>query len=70
MAKDEDLKKGDAVTWNYSGNEVEGKVVERLTEETQIKGHKVKASEDNPEYLVETEAGKQAAHKPSALDKQ
>ncbi len=29
-----------------------------------IKGHKVAASEDNPEYLVETDDGKRAAHKP------
>lgn len=70
MAKDEDLEKGDAVTWNSAGNEVDGRVVKRLTDETQIKGHKVKASEDNPEYLVETADGKPAAHKPSALDKQ
>jgi hypothetical protein len=34
-----------------------------------IKGHKVAASKDNPEYLVETDEGKQAAHKPEALTK-
>jgi hypothetical protein len=70
MAKDDDLEEGDEVTWNYAGNEVAGKVVKRLTEETQIKGHKVAASEDNPEYLVESDkTGKQAAHKPGALKK-
>jgi hypothetical protein len=34
-----------------------------------IKGHHVTASKDNPEYLVETDDGKQAAHKPEALTK-
>jgi len=34
-----------------------------------IKGHKVAASKDNPEYLVETDQGKRAAHKPGALTK-
>lgn len=70
MAKDEDIKPGDSVEWNASGNTVQGTVKERLTDETQIKGHKVAASEDNPEYLVESDkTGKQAAHKPSALKK-
>jgi hypothetical protein len=32
-----------------------------------IKGHKVAASKDNPEYLVEIGEGKRAAHKASAL---
>jgi hypothetical protein len=34
-----------------------------------IKGHKVAASKNNPEYLVETEEGKQAAHKAGSLRK-
>ena len=34
-----------------------------------IKGHKVAASMDNPEYLVETDEGKWAAHKAEALTK-
>ena len=46
-----------------------GTVVKKLTSSTQIKGHKVAAPEDNPEYLVETEEGKQAAHKAEALTK-
>lgn len=70
MAED-DLEKGDKVTWNYAGNTVEGEVVERVTSETEINGHKVAASEDNPEYIVRSDkTGKEAAHKPSALEKQ
>lgn len=34
-----------------------------------IKGHKVAASKDNPEYLVETDEGKRAAHKAGSLKK-
>jgi len=34
-----------------------------------IKGHKVAAATDNPEYLVETDEGNRAAHKPGSLRK-
>ncbi|KAI9876503.1 MAG: hypothetical protein M1823_007267, partial [Watsoniomyces obsoletus] len=47
-----------------------GHVVKKVTNEMHIKGHKVAASKDNPEYLVESEkSGGQAAHKPEALRK-
>ncbi|HEY8593511.1 MAG TPA: DUF2945 domain-containing protein [Sphingomicrobium sp.] len=67
MAKQ--LKAGDKVTWKSHGGTAHGKVVKKLTSECQIKGHKVAASKDNPEFLVETDEGKQAAHKPEALTK-
>ena len=51
------------------GGNAHGKVVKKVTKAMTIKGHKVAASEDNPEYLVETEEGKQAAHKEQALTK-
>ena len=63
------LKAGDKVRWKSHGGTAKGKVVRKLTAETKIKGHKVAASKDNPEYLVETDEGKQAAHKASALSK-
>jgi len=63
------LKSGDRVTWKSHGGTAEGKVVKKLTSPTQIKGHKVTASKDNPEYLVETDEGKRAAHKSEALIK-
>ena len=44
-----------------------GKVVKKLTSPRIIKGHKVAASKDNPEYLVKSSKGKQVAHKPSSL---
>ncbi|MFA9201648.1 MAG: DUF2945 domain-containing protein [Cypionkella sp.] len=65
----DDLKPGDKVSWSSSGGTATGKVVRKLTRPTTIKGHKVAASADNPEYLVETDEGKRAAHKPGALRK-
>lgn len=67
MAKS--LKAGDHVSWKSHGGKAEGKVLRKLTSPTTIKGHKVAASRDNPEYLVETEEGKRAAHKTGALRK-
>ena len=67
MAKE--LHKGDRVSWSSHGGTAHGKVVKKVTSPMTIKGHKVAASKDNPEYLVETGEGKRAAHKPSALRK-
>ena len=64
-----DLKQGDKVGWDSSGGHSTGKIVKKLTSPMTIKGHKVAASADNPEFLVETEQGKRAAHKPDALTK-
>lgn len=64
-----DLKKGDKVEWDSSGGHSVGKVVKKLTTPTQIKGHKVAASKDNPEYLVKSDKGGEAAHKPVSLKK-
>lgn len=64
------LKKGDKVKWETSQGTTSGKVEKKLTSETKIKGHKVAASKENPEYLVKSEkSGKEAAHKPGALKK-
>ena len=63
------LKSGDKVSWKSHGGTAEGKVVRKLTGPTKINGHNVAASKDNPEYLVKTEEGKEAAHKAEALTK-
>jgi N-methylhydantoinase B/oxoprolinase/acetone carboxylase alpha subunit len=65
----DELHKGDKVSWKSHGGTAHGKVVKKQTSETEIKGHKVAASKDDPQYIVETDAGKQAAHKPTALKK-
>jgi hypothetical protein len=64
------LKTGDKVEWDSSGGHSKGKVVKKLTSPTKIKGHKVAASTENPEYLVRSDkSGREAAHKPEALEK-
>ncbi len=64
------LKPGDKVAWNSSQGEVKGTVVRKQTTPTKIKGHEVKASKANPEFIVESDkTGAQAAHKPGALKK-
>lgn len=67
---DRTFKAGDAVQWDHSQGSTTGKVVRKLTRPTMIKDHKVAASPDNPEYLVESDkTGARAAHKPSELRK-
>lgn len=61
------LKAGDNVSWKSHDGQAHGQVVRKLEKPTTIKDHKVAASKDNPEYLVETDEGKRAAHKPEAL---
>uniref|UniRef100_A0A7C1NU98 DUF2945 domain-containing protein n=1 Tax=Agrobacterium albertimagni TaxID=147266 RepID=A0A7C1NU98_9HYPH len=47
---------------------MDGKVVKKQTSDTKIKGHTVKATPDDPQFIVESaKSGKQAAHKPDAL---
>lgn len=66
----EKFKKGDKVEWETSRGKTEGTVKKKLTAPTKIKNHEVKASKDNPEYLVESDkSGDEAAHKPAALKK-
>lgn len=66
----DNLKKGDKVEWETSQGKTSGTIKKKLTSETKIKSHKVAASKDNPEYLVETdESKKEAAHKPESLKK-
>jgi hypothetical protein len=61
------LKRGNHVGWSSHGGEAHGKVVKKITSPARIKGHKIAASPDNPEFIVETHEGKRAAHKPGAL---
>lgn len=64
------LKSGDKVRWNTSQGETRGTIVKKQTSATKIKGHKVAASKDNPEFIVKSDkSGKTAAHKPGQLKK-
>jgi len=64
-----DVKTGDTVTWKSHGGTAHGKVVKKQTSDTKIKGHTVRASKDEPQYIVESDNGGKAAHKASALSK-
>ncbi len=64
------LKAGDKVAWDSSGGHSVGHVVKKQTTPTRIKGHKVAASKDDPQYIVKSDkSGKEAAHKASELKK-
>ncbi len=70
MIMAEEFKKGDRVEWKTSQGKTTGEVVNKVTSPTDIKKHHVAASEDNPQYIVESDkTGKEAAHKPDALQK-
>ena len=64
-----DPKKGDDVTWQSRGGTAHGKVVKKQTSDTTIKGHQVRASADEPQFIVESDKGGKAAHKAGALKK-
>ncbi len=67
----DDLKQGDHVTWKSHGGTAEGTVEKKITSETEAGGRNVKASKDDPQYLVKSEkSGGEAVHKPGALKKE
>jgi hypothetical protein len=69
---EKDFRKGDKVTWNSHGSTAEGTVEQKITEDTEdteAAGRTVRASKDEPQYLVRSENGGTAVHKPSALTK-
>ena len=67
----DEFKKGDDVSWKSHGGEAQGVVEEKITEDTKAGGRQVRASEDDPQYLVKSEkSGGEAVHKPDALTKE
>lgn len=70
MSDDQTFSKGDRVEWKSHGGKAVGEVEEEITRETEAGGRTVKASEDDPQYLVRSEkSGGEAVHKPGALKK-
>jgi hypothetical protein len=64
------FKPGDRVEWNSHGSKAVGRVERKITQDTEAGGRKVKASEDEPQYLVKSDkSGGTAVHKPEALRK-
>ena len=67
---DKEPRPGDKVSWNASQGEVTGKVEKKLTRPIKIKSQSIKASAEDPKYLVRSDkTGKKAAHSPVALKK-
>jgi hypothetical protein len=63
-----EFNKGDKVSWQSHGGTAEGTVERKLTEDTEAAGRTVRASKDEPQYLVRSDkSGGTAVHKPSAL---
>jgi hypothetical protein len=63
-----EFTKGDRVKWKSHGGEAVGVVKRKITSDTEAAGRTVRASENEPQYLVESEkSGGEAVHKPSAL---
>jgi len=67
----ENLRKGDKVRWNARGGEAVGAVEEKITADTEAAGRQVRASEEDPQYLVKSDkSGGEAVHKPDALHRE
>jgi len=64
-----DPKTGDKVTWQSHGGTAHGTVEKKQTKDTKIKGHTVRASPEEPQFIVKSDNGGKAAHKASALKK-
>jgi DUF2945 family protein len=63
-----DFKKGDRVEWSSHGSKAVGEVERKITSDTEAAGRRVRASKDDPQYLVRSEkSGGEAVHKPDAL---
>ncbi len=67
---DKDVSKGDQVSWKTHGTTTEGKVEKEITSDTEAAGRTVRASKEDPQYLVRSDkSGREAVHKPDALQK-
>ncbi len=63
-----EFKKGDKVEWNSHGSKAVGTVERKITSDTEEAGRTVRASKEEPQYLVKSEkSGGTAVHKPDAL---
>lgn len=64
------FKVGDHVRWNSEAGYVSGRIIRVHTSDTEYKGHKRHASEDEPQYEIESDKTDHIAmHKDSTLSK-
>jgi DUF2945 family protein len=64
-----EFRKGDRVAWSSHGGEATGQVLRKIMSDTEPAGRTVRASADEPQYLVRSDNGGEAVHKPGALRK-
>ncbi|MGW4395101.1 DUF2945 domain-containing protein [Amycolatopsis nivea] len=63
-----EFREGDRVRWDAGNQSSAGVVVKKITSDTEAGGREVKASPDDPQYLVRSEkSGKTAVHRPEAI---
>jgi hypothetical protein len=63
-----EFSKGDPVEWDSHGRTAQGEVLRTITSDTEAARRTVRASKDEPQYLVRSEkSGREAVHKPGAL---
>lgn len=64
------FKVGDHVSWNSEAGRVRGTIKKRLTSPTSFKGYTVRASKDEPQYMIKSDKTDHiAVHKGPALRK-
>jgi hypothetical protein len=63
-------RSGDKVSWQSHGTTVNGTVHKKITSDTTEAKRTVRASKDEPQYVVRSDkSGKDAVHKPESLRK-
>lgn len=56
------------MAWSSHGGEAVGEVIRRITTDGEVAGRTVRASHDDPQYLVRSDkSGGEAVHRPDAL---
>ncbi len=65
-----DIKVGDHVEWNSEAGRVRGTIKKKITSAIKFKTYTVRASNEEPQYLIESDTTDHLAmHKGSALKK-
>jgi hypothetical protein len=64
-----EFKRGDKVMWSSHGHDdTPGVVLRKITSDEEVAGRQVRASNDEPQYLVRSDkGGGEAVHRPDAL---
>ena len=64
----QEFKPGDRVRWDAGNQSSVGTIEAKLTSDTHAGGRQVRASEEEPQYLVRSEkTGRTAVHRPDAI---